>query len=459
MVATLVKYVLCAFLGACILVFSSQVSAQDKELARSEYQLGWKALRAKEFAKALEHYQRSYSEVSRPRTMYNIALCEEATANYEAAVAHYQQFLIEAEARDKDFLVLARAKLKALRTRIGAILRIDSDPTGASVSIDGKLKGHTPLRLDLLEGEHIILIRHRGTRASEREIKIRAGQDVSEFFTLEAVGSVSITVTPQDAIIRRVEDLDESVRGFYQAKLSPGRYKFEISLMGYHSVTFSVPVDASTNVKREVRLKAKSSTGVVSFRSDLNGASVTIDGLVVGSLRRREGEEVPTLERRLTVGNHVMIVEARGEQSWSKRFHLAAGETIAIDLKFKNVSATRKYTRWTLNGVGAVALVAGLTLGALAIRDVRSDDDARYKRGKDRAGNADILIGLGAIALAGSWYLDKCHTVATMERTREEESTTADSDAESHPMREPLLPEQRLWIYGLPHAADSQANL
>ncbi len=90
MVTNLLKYIICA----CVFLASSQVSAQDSERAKSEYQLGWKALNAKDFAKALVHYQRSYNEVPRPRTMYNIALCEEATSQYEAAVEHYQQFLI-----------------------------------------------------------------------------------------------------------------------------------------------------------------------------------------------------------------------------------------------------------------------------------------------------------------------------------------------------------------------------
>ncbi len=338
-------------------------------------------------------------------------------------------------------------------------MRVDSDPAGASVRINGKLKGHTPLRVDLLEGTHTISVSHKATRDDERKIDIRAGQNVSEFFTLDPVGSISITVSPKDALIRRV-DVDESVRGRYKAKLSPGRYKFEVSLMGHDSVSFSIPVDATTNVEREVRLKAQSSTGVVSLRSDLSGANVTIDGLIVGSMRRREGETVPTLERRLTAGNHVMIVEARDAEPWSKRFHLAVGETIEMDLKFKTETKARKYTRWGLNTAGATAIVAGLALGTLAILDVRSDDPERHERGKDRAGNVDILIGLGAVALTGGWYLKGGKTKVTMERSGEgaDDSDKAERDEVSLRSQE-LLPEQRLWIYGLPNAADAQANL
>jgi hypothetical protein len=150
-----------------------------------------------------------------------------------------------------------------------------------------------------------------------------------------------------------------------------------------------------------------------------------VDGIIVGSMRQREGEEMPSLERRLTSGNHVVIVEARGRQTWSNRFHLAAGETFSVDLKFRTESQGRKIARLSLTAAGAVAVVSGLVLGSLAIRDVRSDDQERRDRGKSRANTTDILLGLGAVSLAGGWYLKKSDTRATVER-----SAAVDASAE-----------------------------
>ncbi len=455
MVVKLLQYVICA----CFLLVATHASAQDADLAKSEYQEGWKALKAKNYAKALTHYQKSYSEMPRPRTMYNIALCEEATGRYEGAVEHYQQFLIEAQSRDADFLKLARAKLKALRTRIGAILKIDSDPPGASVRVNGKVKGHTPLRLDLLEGEHLIRVSHKGTRSTERQINIQAGENLTEYFTLEAVGSVAISVTPADAQIRRV-DVDDHATGLYEANLSPGRYKFEVSLMGYKTRTLSLVIDASSNIQKTVRLQAQSSTGTVTLRSDLSGANVTIDGIIVGATRRREGEEIPTLERRLSAGNHMIIVEAKNHESWSKRFQLARGETLSVDIKFKGEGTPRRYARWGLNAAGAVAIVAGLALGALAIKDVKSDEQENHDRGKRRANRADVLLGVGAVSLVGAWYLNSKHTQVTLERNQEGEKEVSSAALEEDPRPGmQLLPEQRLWVYGLPNAANVQTKL
>jgi hypothetical protein len=419
-VTRILRYILCA----CFLLTAIPAQAQDSDLAKSEYQLGWTALKAKDFKKALVHYKRSYAEVPRPRTMYNIALCEEATGKYQAAVDHYQQFLIEAESRDTDFLALARAKLTALRTRIGAILRVDSDPPGASVRINGLVKGHTPLRLDMLKGKHLIRVSRKGSRSSERSVQIVAGENAHETFTLDPVGSVKLTVTPSEAEIRRM-DVDDVSKGRYEANLSPGKYEFEVSLMGYRTRTISVVVKPGSNIQKRVKLQSRSSTGTITLSSDLSGANVTIDGIIVGSMRQREGEETPTLERRITSGNHVVIVEPRGEKAWSSRFHLSPGETLSIDLRFRNEAKTRKIARWGLSAVGTAAVLTGLTLGALAISDVRSDDQGRHDRGKDRAGSADILIGLGAVSLTGAWYLKGGQAKATIERTSEEETERA----------------------------------
>lgn len=417
MVARLLKYLVCA----CIFFSLGPASAQDAELAKSEYQLGYTALKAKQYGQALGHYQRSYAEVARPRTMYNIALCEEGLGKFQAAVDHYQQFLIEAEDRDVDFVPLARAKLTGLRKRIGAILKVDSDPPGAAVRVNGKLKGHTPLRLDVLRGKHLLRVSRKGSRSSERKIEIRAGEDAHESFALDAVGSVSISVSPSDALIRRM-DVDDVSTGNYEANLSPGKYEFQVSLVGYRTRTIKLVVEEDSNIQKRVRLKSQSSTGLVQLRSDQSGANVTIDGIIVGSMRKREGEEVPTLERRLTSGNHVMIVEPRGRKSWSTRFHLSPGETFSVDLRFRTETTTRKVTRWSLKTVGAVAMIAGLTFGALAITDVRSEDQSRHDRGKDRAGSADILIGLGAVSLAGAWYLGGSEAKISVERTHEAEA-------------------------------------
>lgn len=401
-----------------LLLVSVPAVAQDvDELARREYELGFKDLQNQRYRPALQHYERSYQYLPRPRTAYNIALCHEALGNTEEAIALFQKFLLEAEERDAEFLTSAREKIDALHSKIGGTIRVHSDPSGAGVTVNGELRGHTPLRLDLLAGEHLIAVQRKGTRSSERSIDVRAGDNRVEEFPLDRVGRVKLSVRPGDALIRR-KDVDDVSTGFYEADLSPGKYDFELSLLGYETRLIKINVKASDTINRTIRLRGQSSTGALRLRSDESGAMVSVDGLAIGSTRTRDGRA--QIERRLTAGNHVIIVESRSGASWSKRFHVSPGETLQVDLRFQSGTTKRKYARWGLTTIGVGAVASGLAVGVLALTDVRAESLNSHDRGFARATTADVLLGIGALSLGGAYLLRGDAAQATLERTHEE---------------------------------------
>jgi hypothetical protein len=56
-------------------------------------------------------------------------------------------------------------------------LRVTSEPSGATVSVDGALRGRTPLDLELPAGRHSVTLRH-GSRRETREVRVAAGERV-----------------------------------------------------------------------------------------------------------------------------------------------------------------------------------------------------------------------------------------------------------------------------------------
>lgn len=414
----MVRFLLRTFCIFILLLAARPALAQnDDELARREYELGFKDLERHRYRQALQHYERSYQYMPRPRTAYNIALCHEALGNSQEAIDLFQRFLSEAEGRDVEFLPIAREKISVLRAKVGGSIRVRSDPSGASVRIDGELKGHTPLRLDLLAGEHLVSVARKGTRTSERSIEVRPGDNRVESFSLDLVGHVQLSVSPGDALIRR-KDVDDVSTGLYESDLSPGLYQFELSLMGYETRSITLEVKANVNINKTIRLRGHSSTGALHVVCDESGARVTVDGLIIGSTRRRKGPF--ELERRLTAGNHVIIVEARSGESWSKRIHVSPGETLAVHLKFHGGAKRKKFARWGLTAVGVTAIASGLTLGILAVIDVRDTSLATHERGFDRATTSDLLLGIGALSLGGAYLLRGEDARVSMERTHEE---------------------------------------
>jgi predicted small lipoprotein YifL len=59
-----------------------------------------------------------------------------------------------------------------------AKLRVDSDPSGADIEIDGSFVGNTPSDVQLAEGDHTITVKKTGFQNWERKMKISGGSSV-----------------------------------------------------------------------------------------------------------------------------------------------------------------------------------------------------------------------------------------------------------------------------------------
>lgn len=290
----------------------------DVDQAKQQYELGYQALQAGRFEAALEHYQRSYALVPRPRTLFNIAVSEEMLGRSDDALRHYIEFLELAGDRDEEFKALARQKIEALRKTLPRAVETVTEPPPAPVE--------------------------SGRPAAPVDAPCRCAPPVSD-------------------------------------RLS----------------------------------------GTLRVHSSRAGATVSVDGLVVGSTSV-DSESGGTLSHPLTPGEHIVMVESPGAQGWHRRVHASPGETVRVDVAFGGASRSKVLT-WGLAGFGVVSVAAGGTLGVLALRDAASSDAGDHARGKTRALVTDLLIVGGAAALYGAWRLrDRPSTTATVQRSHSEVS-------------------------------------
>jgi hypothetical protein len=76
-------------------------------------------------------------------------------------------------------------------------LTVTSDPTGATVTVDGQGYGRTPLTLrDLLPGTHNIVVTMPGKQTFSRSVELRAGGSHDVVATLEAEAPVVVQKPP-----------------------------------------------------------------------------------------------------------------------------------------------------------------------------------------------------------------------------------------------------------------------
>ena len=59
-----------------------------------------------------------------------------------------------------------------------ARLQVESNPSGADIEIDGSFVGNTPSDLQILEGEHTVVIKKAGFTDWKRKIEVNSGSSV-----------------------------------------------------------------------------------------------------------------------------------------------------------------------------------------------------------------------------------------------------------------------------------------
>lgn len=83
------------------------------------------------------------------------------------------------------------------------VLRVESEPTGASITVDGRYAGTTPATLALApDRDHRVTVSKSGHRSAGRQVRVRAGEKRKLHIALAAeVGQVTLRVEPGDAVL------------------------------------------------------------------------------------------------------------------------------------------------------------------------------------------------------------------------------------------------------------------
>ncbi len=138
-----------------------------------------------------------------------------------------------------------------------ASLTISSQPTGATVTVDGDFKGQTPLTLSLkTEVEHEIGVTASGYRPQNRKLKLVADAKRKIAFRLEPeYGVVFIAATPPDATL--YIDGKKQPAGSGRVRLPSRVHSFELRANGYQSVTRTVTPQSGYSQRLEIELPPK----------------------------------------------------------------------------------------------------------------------------------------------------------------------------------------------------------
>jgi CRISPR/Cas system-associated exonuclease Cas4 (RecB family) len=212
---------------------------------------------------------------------------------------------------------------------VNGTIEVTSVPTGAEVFLDGLTQGMTPLVIpDVSNGIHTLRLELSGYVPWEEPVIVTAGETTFIHATLTTVppanGSVTVQSDPDGANVY----LDGEMKGLTPVAItgvSPGPHIVRIEKTGYipYQKDITVTAGSTTIVSAALASVPPPTTGSVNIESEPEGANVYLDGGLVGI--------TPLLVSNLTPGNHVVIIELTGYETYeNSSVPVMAGATTLV---------------------------------------------------------------------------------------------------------------------------------
>lgn len=209
-------------------------------------------------------------------------------------------------------------------------LRFSSNPSGATVYLDGEFVGYTPMSFGARPGSHNVRIEADGYQAFSTRVNVRPGGTENVNANLNAVaraGTIAFSSSPSGADVY-VDGRFVGTTPTGAIRFDAGRYQARFEAPGYDASTVTFDVRAGENRTVSTQLTAQRATVVV--QGNVGGALVFLDGRQVGSL--------PSGSGRLTLndvssGSHELVVIAPGFTTYVTTFTANSGRTTEVNVR------------------------------------------------------------------------------------------------------------------------------
>lgn len=216
-------------------------------------------------------------------------------------------------------------------------VRADGDPkgmTGATVLLDGEVKGQAPLVITTTPGRHQLRVQKEGFEPYENWYVTSDNNTQTVMPTLkELKAKFGAVVVDAD-----VPDAEVYIDGNKHPDNTPAVIQNVVE--GYHVIevrkkpaqpwkqTVQVTAGQNTKVRAELQATLGNGVGVIRVLSDTDGARAYIDGTDMGA--------VPVDIKDVKAGEHIVQVKAPGMQPAEKKVVVVAGSSQIVKFDLNN---------------------------------------------------------------------------------------------------------------------------
>jgi hypothetical protein len=296
--------------------------ATPEELeGRRHFETGLKLYKEKLYEAALVEFEQSYKIIPRPSALRNVAQCQRDLKRFAEAYGAYERLLSLhlAQMTPAETAAVKKA-LKDLESVTG-VVTVDVNEPGATVSVDGRDVGQTPLsgpvRVDV--GPHNIRVIKSGYESFEQSIKVLAMQSLSVDAKLVKdikTGKVTIKDKAGGNVHVFVDDVDRGAAPV-TVELSPGAHIVELRGEGLFSARKTIEVVAKT--EGEVVLEATALRGHLRVETFGKKGTIYVDG-------QKKGDGL--WEGDLAPGTHRVKVVAAGYDAHERLIAIEHGQSV-----------------------------------------------------------------------------------------------------------------------------------
>jgi outer membrane cobalamin receptor len=303
--------------------FAADPATDLAEEADLQFQLGVDAYRRRDWAEALEHLLASNRLVPNRNVVFNIGRAYEQMGRFDEAWRHYADYLVMED--DAGKRRLAEEAVARIGDRV-ALLRVVSDPPGATIYVDRRElgpRGTTPRVLALPAGPHRVFVEKEGWTATGSDaVTLTVGGEVTSSARLDPVlAEVRVEGGPAGAEVR-LDDPEGEILGHLPATLAvpPGPHLLVVTAPGHRPGRYPVQLDARTPARVVAELARM--TGSLVVDAPERGALIEMDGRAVGF--------APTVLDGVPEGDHAVRVTLAGFRPWAGRVQVPADGSVRL---------------------------------------------------------------------------------------------------------------------------------
>jgi hypothetical protein len=209
-----------------------------------------------DFAGALTKFEQAYALSGDTRLLFNMAVCAKSLRSYvlmRSLLLRYQREAGAAlSAEDRSII---DAALAASRGLVGAV-KLDVDPAGARVLIDGRVLGTTPLAepvtLDL--GDHALFVQKAGFDPIEQTLHVMGGNEMTLTLRLTAQRPTAQLLVSADPKAAVTVDGQLGSGGRFDGVVAPGPHDVLVTQPGKVTQRTQVQVHAGEALRIDVTL-------------------------------------------------------------------------------------------------------------------------------------------------------------------------------------------------------------